>query len=254
MQNPLNFRGRNHLRKHLSARPSGTTPRYPVVLFDLDHTLFDFELSKTLALTEIAAAIGYGDVGHLRGRLSEIEAPLWRALEAGELGLETLNDQRWAGLVDALGLDADATRLAGDYLDGLGRLGGLLDGARELLDALEPVCRLGLVTNGYGRVQRPRLEHFDLARYFEAVTISGEIGVAKPADRFFDVALAEFGHPERAEVLVVGDSLTSDMAGGIASGLATCWYNAHDKAHPEDSAVDHVVADLASVEGIVLGH
>ena len=232
---------------------TGPAPRYPIVLFDLDHTLFDFELSKTLALTEIAAAIGYADVAHLRNRLSEIEAPLWRALEAGEMGLETLNDQRWAGLVEALDLDADATHLAGEYLDGLGRLGGLLDGARELLDALAPVCRLGLITNGYGRVQRPRLENFGLNHYFDAVTISGEIEVAKPATQFFDVALGDLDHPPRNEVLVVGDSLTSDMAGGLASGLVTCWFNAHDKPVPAEPALDHVVTRLDEVAPIALG-
>lgn len=227
--------------------------RYPVVLFDLDHTLFDFELSKKLSLIELFGSIGRSDVDELKALLTSIEAPLWRGLEAGELGLDTLNELRWKGVVESAGLDADSSDLAARYLDGLGRNGGLLGGARELLDALHGHCRMGLITNGYGEVQRPRLEQFDLARYFEAVVISAEIDVAKPDAAFFDVAMAEMAQPAPADVLVVGDSLTSDMAGGVGYGLPTCWYNPHGKDVPAEMGLDHVATELSQVAEIVLG-
>lgn len=224
-----------------------------MVLFDLDHTLFDFEESKRLALTEVLARVDRTDVGEVRAMLSAVEAPLWAALEAGELGLDTLNELRWSGVADAAGLPGDPTVLAAAYLDGLSRNGRLLEGARKLLDALTPQHRLGLITNGYGQVQRPRLVNFDLGRYFESVTISGEIGIAKPDPRFFDAAMAELGEPDRATVLVVGDSLSSDMAGAIGYGLSSCWYNPASKPNTSGKSPDYEVTALSDVLAIATG-
>lgn len=227
--------------------------RYPVVLFDLDHTLFDFEASKRVAFAEVLSAEGIADGDGLIGEFTAVERPLWRQLEAGELTLRTLNDARFAALVEHAGLDADPARMARNYLFWLGCSGGLLPGARELLDALHGTCTLGLVSNGYSEVQRARLPHFDLDRYFDTVVVSSEIEVAKPDPRFFDHALDALGRPEARDVLVVGDSLTSDIRGAAAAGLPTCWYNPLGLAVPETPPIDHVVATLDDVAPIVLG-
>jgi HAD superfamily hydrolase (TIGR01509 family) len=140
-------------------------------------------------------------------------------------------------------------------LQWLGTAGGLVEGARELLDDLHGDVRLGLITNGYSEVQRPRLTHFDLSHYFEAVVVSSEIGHAKPSAAFFDHAFTALGSPDPATVLVVGDSLSSDIAGGRNAGTVTCWFNPAGKPVPTDSvhAVDHVVATLADVGHLVRG-
>jgi FMN phosphatase YigB (HAD superfamily) len=85
--------------------------------------------------------------------------------------------------------------------------------------------RLALITNGLHDVQRPRLENSPIRDFFEMVAISEEIGAAKPDPRFFDYVLQKIGNPSRSDVLVIGDSLTSDIQGGMNAGLDTCWYN-----------------------------
>lgn len=225
--------------------------RYPIVLFDLDHTLFDFEASKRATFTEIMASLGRDDASSLLPELSRVERPLWRGLEAGELTLDTLNRRRFADFVEATDIDADSEALAVAYLAGLGRNGGLLPGARSLLDQLGDSHQLALVSNGYSEVQRARLENFDLGDYFDAVVISSEIGVAKPDTRFFDETLRQLGDPDRSDILMVGDSLTSDIDGGIAAGLDTCWFNPTAAAPPVDRSITHVVTSLDEIGTIV---
>lgn len=198
---------------------------FPVVFFDLDHTLFDFEASKRAAFEHALNESGITEWEPLLPVLSSVERPLWHALEAGELTLSTLNNDRFGGLVEHADLDVDPAPLAASYLKWLGRSGGLLDGARELLDDLASTHTLAMLSNGYSSVQRARLANFELGQYFESVTISDEIGWAKPDKRFFDHALEQAGNPPRDSILMVGDNLRSDITGASAAGLATCWYN-----------------------------
>ncbi len=224
---------------------------YPFVLFDIDHTLFDFEAGKAVAFAAVLREQGIDDPKPLEPIFSAVEQPLWRGLEQGELTLDTLNDARFAGLVERAGLDADPSAMANAYLAWLGRSGGLIDGARRLLDTLAGRCVLGLASNGYSAVQRARIDNFDLAPYFDAVVISDEIGVAKPDTRFFDEAIRQLGNPEPSDVLMVGDSLSSDMEGGRRSGTATCWFNPSAQPAPAEP-LDHVVTHLDEVASIVL--
>ena len=230
-----------------------TSPRYPVVLFDLDNTLSDHGSAQREALPALLAEHGVEDGDRPLDAFGRVAAPLWKRLEAGSMTLETLNDERFRLLVDERGLDLDAAALAPRYLELLGVSGRLLPGAVELLDQLHGRVRMGLITNGYSEVQRPRLRHFDLEHYFDAVVVSSEIGHAKPGVAFFDVAFEQLGRPDPSSVLVVGDSLTSDIAGGDAAGCATCWYNPSGAPLPADGPrVDHVVTDLAELPAVVL--
>jgi HAD superfamily hydrolase (TIGR01549 family) len=101
----------------------------------------------------------------------------------------------------------------------------LLPGAQEIVRALKPRFHLALVTNGLADVQRPRLERSALADCFEKVFISEEVGAAKPSTAYFDAVFGAIGNPPKNEVLIIGDSLSSDMQGGLGYGIDTCWYN-----------------------------
>lgn len=229
-------------------------PKYAVVLFDLDNTLSDFDSAQRAALPALLAEHGIEDGARHLADFKRLAAPLWRQLEAGELTLETLNDLRFGRLVEHTDIDIDPAVLAPRYLEWLSRSGDLWPGALELLDRLHGRVPMGLVTNGYSEVQRPRLERFGLTDYFSSITVSSEIGHAKPSSAFFDVALAAHDRPDPATVLVVGDSLTSDIAGGAASGCATCWFNPTGAPDPDTNGprVDHVATTLADVAAIVL--
>lgn len=227
--------------------------RFGVVLFDLDNTLSDFASAERVALPALLAEHGVADGADYLPTFKRLAAPLWAQLEAGRLTLDTLNDERFRLLVEHAELDLDATLLAPQYLAWLGRSGSLWPGALELLDQLHGNVPMGLVTNGYAEVQRPRLARFGLGDYFASITVSSEIGHAKPSQAFFDVALGAHGNPDPATVLVVGDSLSSDIAGGAAAGCVTCWFNPDRRTRPDSPRIDHVATTLAEVATIVLG-
>jgi 2-haloacid dehalogenase len=229
-------------------------PRYPVVLFDLDNTLSDFTSAQSEALPGLLAAHGVAEAESYLPTFKRLAEPLWEQIEAGTLTLDTLNGERFRLLVEHTDIDVDPSVLASKYLGWLSTSGRLIPGAIDLLEALHGTVRMGMITNGYAEVQRPRLERFELTHYFESVTVSSEIGHAKPAQAFFDVALRQLGNPDPATVLVVGDSLSSDIAGGANAGCATCWYNPADHPRPENAVgIDHMITDLAELPNLIHG-
>ena len=232
--------------------PAAIRSPFDLVLFDLDNTLSDFASAQRAALPALLADHGVSDGGEYLPAFKRLAAPLWEQLEAGELTLDTLNDERFRLLIEHTDLELDPASLAPQYLAWLGRSGVLWPGAMELLDQLDGAVTMGLITNGYGEVQRPRLAQFELEDYFTSVTVSSEIGHAKPSQAFFDVALGAHGNPDPASVLVVGDSLSSDIAGGAAAGCVTCWFNPDGLEPPAVPRIDHVATTLADVATIVL--
>lgn len=95
---------------------------------------------------------------------------------------------------------------------------------------------MGIITNGFTSLQQTRLERTGLRDHFDLLIISEEVGVAKPDARIFDYALAQAGNPDRARVLMVGDTAESDIRGGVNAGLATCWFNPINASCPRTSA------------------
>jgi len=231
-----------------------SSSRYPVVLFDLDNTLSDFTSAQSEALPGLLAAHGVLEPESYLPTFKRLAEPLWEQIEAGTLTLDTLNDERFRLLIEHTDIDVDSSVLASKYLGWLSTSGRLIPGAVDLLDTLHGTVRMGMITNGYAEVQRPRLERFELTHYFESITVSSEIGYAKPGQAFFDIALGQLGNPEPATVLVVGDSLSSDIAGGANAGCATCWYNPSGKSVPENAVgIDHVIVDLAELPNLIHG-
>jgi YjjG family noncanonical pyrimidine nucleotidase len=224
---------------------------YATVLFDLDHTLFDTDTSETAALQQTLCLAGIEDPGLHLDAYIEINAGLWAAVERGEIGAEGVRLTRFEQLVARTGLEADPAELAEVFVDGLAAHGDLYPGAKCVLEELSATTRLALVTNGLSEVQRIRIERLDIARCFDAVVISAEIGVAKPAAAFFDVAFELLGTADRGSTLIVGDSLSADMRGGADYGLATCWYNPHRRTAPSSAGIDHEVERLDQLPGIV---
>ena len=141
--------------------------------------------------------------------------------------------------------------MADAFVWGLGAHGHLYDGAAEVLAALASRASLGLVTNGLSDVQRSRLSRLGIADYFDAIVVSSEVGATKPRPAIFDAAFEQLGHPDKGSTVMVGDSLTSDIAGGTRYGIDTCWYNPHGKPLAPDSAPTHQIGALSELLDLV---
>ncbi len=226
--------------------------RYTTLLFDLDHTLFDFDASETAAFSAALHHAGIDVEDGFHGRFVTINKALWVRVEAGEITPDDVRTVRFEQLFAEAGVEADARAIADDYTVGLGAHGGLYPGARELLEELESQTTLALVSNGIGQVVRDKVARLDLDPYFDAIVVSGEIGIAKPHAGFFDVAFERLGHPDKEMTLMIGDSLTSDIAGGINYGIDTCWY-APNPSPTRSATATYRVGSLEEIPPIVRG-
>lgn len=226
---------------------------YSTLLFDADGTLFDYERAETWALTETFNHYGLRfEPGHTQ-LYRQINDPLWDAFEQGTMTQKRLKVLRFELLFEALGHDVDAAAFSEAYSRQLGNATFLIDGAHDLVMALSGRHRLLLLTNGLADVQRPRFGASTIGRYFEEWVISEEVGVAKPDPRIFDIAFERLGRPPKDDVLIIGDSLTSDIAGGINYGIDTCWYNPAALDGIPALSATYEIRDLAQITAIVGG-
>jgi len=224
---------------------------YQWLLLDADNTLFDYDAAEAQALAATFAAFDLAFAPPHAAAYREINDAIWQAFERGEIAQEVLRVERFRRLFAALGVETDPAAFSARYLEHLGQAANLVPGAETVLRALHGRVELALITNGIAAVQRSRLACSGLDRYLDAVLISEEIGASKPDRAIFDAAFAAMGHPSQEAVLIVGDSLTSDMAGGAAYGIDTCWFNPHDKPRNPDVAIRYEIRRLDALLGIL---
>jgi 2-haloacid dehalogenase len=227
--------------------------RYTHLLFDLDHTLLDSHESERLAYAHTMATIGLPDPDAHFDRYVAINQAMWRAVEAGDIEPGQVRHRRFEQFITEVGVDADPNAMADAFVFGLGNFGDLYDGAREVLESLASRTTLAMITNGLSEVQRARIERLGLAPYFHTVIISSEVGVTKPRREIFDLAFVGLGNPAAEATLMIGDSLTSDIAGGRNAGIDTCWYNPRGLPRGDDEPITHEIRELDGIEAIVTG-
>ncbi|MGO9585641.1 MAG: YjjG family noncanonical pyrimidine nucleotidase [Limisphaerales bacterium] len=218
--------------------------RYQWLLFDADGTLFDYDRAESIALGEVFRLIRVTfDPGYLAA-YRRINQALWQAAEKGELALSLLKVRRFELLLQTIGVAYPPAAFSASYLDCLAACPELVEGAAEVLQALQGQYRMAILTNGLQAVQRERLARSAIRQHFAEIIISEEIGVSKPAREFFDTALARLGHPSRREVLMIGDGWASDILGAIQYGLDACWYNPGHKPRPAGYRITREIASL----------
>lgn len=204
--------------------------KYEWILFDLDNTILDFDVSEHYALEQTLLQVGISFQPIHLSIYEKINRKCWDAFEAGTLPQRDINESRFSQFLVALDRpQTDAIELGNYYLEQLSEKAVFMEGADELLDAHYQKYKLGIVTNGLKEVQRPKLEKNNLMHYFEIIVVSDEIGVSKPHVQFFDNAFTEMKFPSKEKVLIIGDSLNSDVKGGNNYGIETCWYNPNKK-------------------------
>ena len=227
--------------------------KYDVVLFDADGTLLDFLKSEKEAVGEVMSDNGIEPTDENIKLYSEINAGLWKKLERREIEKKVLLYHRFELLLEALGKTGDAKGMAKAYMNSLSTKGYLLDGAEDMCRAINGKVRAYIVTNGVEFIQRGRYARCGIDKYFDDVFISDCIGCEKPAVEYFDHVSAHIGGIDKKRTLIVGDSLTSDMQGGINYGIDTCWYNPNKKACPDDMSLTYIVDNFDDITKIILG-
>jgi 2-haloacid dehalogenase len=227
---------------------------YEWILFDADGTLFDYDRAEANALQRTFEEMGQRFEPGFVDAYRRVNGQIWLDFERGRISQERLRTRRFELLFEDTGLDLSPETFSPRYLQNLAHCTDLIDGAEEVVRALYGRTSLMLITNGLQEVQWPRFVGSALRGYFDGLVISEEVGVAKPAPGIFDVAFKAMGHPDRAAVLMVGDSLTSDMRGGIDYGIDTCWFNPGRQPRDPELEIRYEIHDLRQLLGLVEVH
>lgn len=223
--------------------------RWRYLLIDADGTLFDFDRAERRAIEQTLASCGLPSDDATCALYSRLNAAEWKRLERGEVTSEELRRNRFLRLGEALGVEVDPDLLNSTYMQKLSAGADLLDGAYEAVERLSRECTVAVVTNGLPPVQRARMESSGLGRLVHRLYISGEVGYSKPAPEFFDAVCRDMGIDDRSQAIVVGDSLTSDIAGAKNSGIASCLFDPHG-VHPTGVA-DFTVRSYGELERLI---
>jgi 2-haloacid dehalogenase len=216
--------------------------KYLWLLFDADDTLFDYPRAEAAALQRTLEESGVRFQGKILAIYQKFNRQVWGEFERGEIDALELRTKRFRLLFEEAGIPCDPDPFSPRYLQNLAGCSQLFEGVPEVLDSLSAHHHLALVTNGLKDVQRPRLAGSAIAPFIDKIFISEEIGAAKPEPAFFEAVFRGIGLPAKKEVLIIGDSLTSDMQGGIGYGIDTCWYN--PEGNSTDLAITYQVRHL----------
>ncbi len=199
------------------------------LFLDLDDTILDFHRAERIALAATVRSFGLEPTEEVLSRYHLINKAHWEMLERQEIIRDEVLVRRFAVLFREFGLDADAQACAREYERRLSVGHYFLPGALETVQFLQGKYRLYLASNGTASVQHGRLTSAGLYPYFEQVYISQEIGFNKPSRAYFEGCFARIPDFDPARAVMVGDSLTSDIQGGINAGIRTVWVNPEGK-------------------------
>lgn len=204
------------------------------LFLDLDDTILDFHKAERLAISKTIRSFGVEPTEAVLQRYHVINKWHWEQLEQGKLTRDQVLENRFGMLFEELAVSVDKTACARAYERNLSQGHWFLPGAEEAVDCLSRQYRLFLASNGTASVQQGRMTSANLYRFFEQVFVSQEIGFNKPAKAYFDACFARIPGFDPAKAIIVGDSLTSDILGGMNAGIKTCWVNpAHLPGRPD---------------------
>ena len=224
---------------------------YKFLFIDLDDTILDFGKAEERALRKTLQDAGLEPTEAVCRRYSLINKAHWERLERGELTRDQVLVGRFRVLFEEMGCSADPQTSSLAYMQNLGIGHDFLPGALEAVISLSKKYKLYIASNGTASVQEKRLKSADIGKYFQEIFISQEIGFNKPAVEFFQGCFARIPDLDKAQTMIVGDSLTSDILGGQNAGIATCWVNPGHKECTLAKKPDYEIESLSQLEALL---
>lgn len=226
---------------------------YKFLLFDLDHTLLDFEAAEDVALTQLLEEAQVPDVQTYKDFYIPMNQQLWQDLTLNKISKKELVNTRFAKLFDQNGQKVDGRTLAHRYQNFLSQQGQTLTGAETLLEKLtDEGYRIFGATNGIANIQTGRMANSNIAFYFEQVFISDRIGFQKPDKAFYDYIADDIAYFDYSRALMIGDSLLADIQGGNNAGIDTVWYNPYIKTNETGIRPTYEVNDYKQLLALLI--
>ncbi len=199
--------------------------KYTTLLFDLDDTLMDFGKAEENAINKLFDKYGIPATEKNIQLYIKMNKAKWTALEKGEITRKELFSTRFSDFFSTLGVEADGIKANEEYISFLAEGSFIIGGALEVCRELCKKYKMYIITNGALKAQEGRLTNSPLMKYFDGVFVSEKIGFDKPKREYFDYVFSNIEENDKSKILVIGDSLYSDIAGAVGYGLDSCWLN-----------------------------
>ncbi len=222
------------------------------VLMDLDDTILDFHASEATAISNTLQQLDIEPTSERVHLYSDINDMHWKLLEKGVLTREEVLTDRFDAFFKRIGVERSVPQARALYEKMLSQSYILIAGAKKLLENLSACYDLYIVSNGTAWIQNSRIEGADIKRYFKDIFISQNIGANKPSVQFFKFCFSQIPHFENSKTVIIGDSLSSDISGGIAAGIHTLWFNPHKNPTRDGISPEYVTDKLEKIPAILL--
>jgi len=223
--------------------------KYNIFLFDADDTLYNFGKASTYAMETLFTKYNYPFEPTLPNKFNTMAYDLWQAFERGEITGCDVKTERFVRLFSMLNINHNPAAFNDEYVYLLGKSSFLIDGAEDICRRInESGKHLYIITNGFAATCKTRGEFSAIRQYKKATFVSEEIGYSKPAPEFFRHVLENIGTQNLEEILIVGDSLSADISGGITAGIDTCWYNSQGSKNNSGLTPTYEIRQLCELE------
>ena len=221
--------------------------KYELVFLDADETLFDYKAAEKNSLTTAFAKYGITISDHTIADYTRINKQLWLDYEKNLITKDKLRTERFRRLFEKLDYELDEKEFSSNYLKCLADSSQLFKDSEEVCKYLHSKYTTAIITNGIGVVQRSRFEKSSIKNYIDYLIISEDANCSKPNVGIFSYAETITNFHDKDKMLIIGDSLSSDILGGINYGIDTCWINTENKENPTEIKPTYTVDSLRSI-------
>lgn len=227
--------------------------KYKYLLWDIDGTILNFEKAEKRAIRTLFEKFNLGEcTDEMLSHYIEINKKYWKLLECGKMEKERILVERFEEFFLKEGIRTDvASEFNKAYQLALGDTIAFNDDALEIIKAQKKNYQIIIVTNGTAIAQKKKLERSGLDKIADNIFISELVGYEKPSIHFFERVIAEVGIDDVSQAVIIGDSLTSDIQGGVNAGIDTCWYNPKEEVNDTNLKPTYIIKNLHELCGIV---
>lgn len=225
-----------------------------VILWDVDGTLLDFHAAERVAIKTLFQKFGLGEcTDAMLQKYSKINRSYWERLERGEISKPQVLIGRFEDFFASEGIDVGvAPEFNQAYQLSLGDTIVFCDNSFHIIESLKGKVKQYVVSNGTIIAQTKKLRLSGLGELMDGIYLSEDLGAEKPNIKFFEQVFADIGPIDKSEILIVGDSLSSDICGGNNAGIRTCWYNPSKEKMSGDYKIDYEIANLNEIYEILI--
>ncbi|MGM0198551.1 YjjG family noncanonical pyrimidine nucleotidase [Enterococcus sp. DIV1314a] len=224
---------------------------YTTLLFDVDDTLLDFQAAESQALKALFEKEGLNFTSDKEKLYKEVNEARWRAFETGEMSRDEVVNGRFGAFFQLLNHEVDSLAMEQAYREFLNEGHQLLGNSLEVVQHFAEKADLYIVTNGVSKTQFKRLEDSKLLPYFKEVIVSEDTGYQKPMIEFFEYTFAKIPNLNKAQTVIIGDSLSSDIQGGINAEIDTIWLRPDTPKTPLAIEPTHQIRQLEDLYSLL---